>query len=87
MGLSDKLRQVVSGARGLVRSRDPSSYSRYKRDQDFERKQADQDRRSQEDSVERAREKDERQHGFEERYAVEHEQDLERERGRLADNS
>lgn len=79
--------QVVNGARGLWRSRDPNNYFRYERDQDFARKQADHDRQAQEDSVQRAREKDQRKHGFEERHAVEHEQDVERERARRADNS
>ena len=53
MGLTDKLMQVVNGARKLRRSRDPDSYARYERDQDSERKQADHDRHVQEDLAER----------------------------------
>ena len=87
MGLSDTLMQVVNSARKLRVSRDPDSYSRYERDQDFERKRADHQRHAQEDSAERTRVKDERKHDFEERYAVEHEPDVEREQGKRADNS
>ncbi len=87
MGLMDKLMQVVNGARKLRASRDPNSYSRYERDRDFERKQADHERQAQEDSAERTREKKEREHDFEERYAVEHEQHVESEPPRRPDSS
>ena len=46
MGLMDKLMQVVDGARKVRLSRDPDSYSRYERDQDFERKRADHERQT-----------------------------------------
>ena len=87
MGLTDKLMQVVNGARKLWLPRDRDSYSRYERDRDFERKQADHERQAQEDSAERTRENEERTHDFEERYAVEHEQHVERERAKRADSS
>ena len=87
MGLTDKLMQVVNGARKLWLPRDPNSYARYERDRDFERKRADRERQAQRDSAERTRENEERTHGFEERYAVEHEQDVERERAKRADSS
>jgi hypothetical protein len=47
MGLTDKLMQVVNGARKLWLSRDPDSYSRYEGDRDFERKRADHQRQAQ----------------------------------------
>jgi hypothetical protein len=87
MGLTDKLMQVVNGARKLRLSRDPNSYSRYERDRDFERKRADHERQAQEDSAERTREKEQRTHDFEKRYAVEHEQHVEGERTKRADSS
>ena len=85
MGLTDKLMQVVNGARKLWLSRDPDSYSRYEGDRDFQRKRADHERHAQEDSAERTRENEERTHGFEQRYAAEHEQPVERERANRAD--
>jgi hypothetical protein len=87
MGLTDKLRQVVKGARKVRLSRDPDSYSRYERDRDFERKRADHERQTDEDLAERTRENEERTHGFEERYAAEQEQQVERERPKQADSS
>ena len=87
MSLTEKLMQVVNGARKLRRSRDPDSYAGYERDQDYSRKQADHDRHVQDDLEERTRAKDERKDDFEERYAVEHEQDVERERAKRADSS
>jgi hypothetical protein len=87
MGLTDKLMQVVNGARKLRAFRDPKSYSRYERGRDLERKRADHERQAQADSAERTREKKEREHDFEERYAVEHEQHVERERPKRADSS
>lgn len=87
MGLTDKLMQVVNGARKLRRSRDPDSYARYERDQDFERDRADHERQAHEDLAKGAREKEQRTHDFEERYAVEHEQDVEGERAKPADSS
>jgi hypothetical protein len=51
------------------------------------RRRADRERQAQEDSAERARENEERTHDFEERYAVEHEQHVERERAKRADGS
>ena len=87
MGLTDKLRQVVNGARKLWLSRDPNSYSRYERDRDFESKRADHERQAHEDWAKRTRDEKERKHDFEERYAVEHEQHGERERGKRADSS
>ena len=79
VGLTDKLMQVVDAARKVRQSRDPNSYSRYERDRDSERKRADRERQAHEDLAERAREKEERTHDFEERYAVEHEQHVDRE--------
>ena len=87
MGLADKLMQVVNGARKVRRSRDPDSYARYERDQDFERNRAEHERQAQEDRAKGAREKEQRTHDFEERYAVEHEQHVEGERAKRADGS
>ena len=87
MGLTDKLMQVVNGARKQRRSRDPDSYARYERDQDFERNQAEHDRQAQEDREKGAREKEQRTHDYEERYAVEHEQHVEGERPKRADST
>jgi hypothetical protein len=87
MSLTDKLRQVVEGARKLRQSRDPNSYSHYERDRDDARRGADRERQAHEDSAERAREDEERTHGFEERYAVEHEHHVEREPSKRADSS
>jgi hypothetical protein len=87
MGLTDKLMQVVNGARKLRLSRDPNSYSRYERDRDFERKRADHERQAQEDAAERTREKEQRTHDFEKRYAVEHEQHVEGEPAKRTDSS
>jgi hypothetical protein len=87
MGLTDKLMQVVNGARKVRRSRDPDSYARYERDQDFERNRAEHERQAQEDRAKGAREKEQRTHDFEERYAVEHEQHVEGERAKRADSS
>jgi hypothetical protein len=87
MGLTDKLMQIVNGARKLRRSRDPDSYARYERDQDFERNRADHERQAQEDLAKGAREKERRTHDFEERYAAEHEQHDEGERAKRADSS
>jgi hypothetical protein len=87
MGLTDKLRQVVNGARKLRQSRDPDSYARYERDRDFERKRADHERHDQQDSAEHAREKEARTHDFDDRYAVQHEQHVERERKKRPDSS
>ena len=85
MSLTDKLRQVVEGARKLRQSRDPKSYSHYERERDDARRQAEGERQAHEDSAERARENEERTHGFEERYAVEHDQHVEREASKRAD--
>ena len=87
MGLMDKLTQAVNGARKLRRSRDPDSYARYERDQDFERSRADHERQAREDSAKGTREKEQRTHDFEERYAVEHEQHVEGDRAKRADGS
>ena len=87
MSLTEKLMQVVNGARNLRRARNPDSYARYERDRDYARKQADHDRHVQEDSEERTRARDGREHDFEERYAVEHEHDVERGRAKRADGS
>lgn len=87
MGLTDKLMQVVNGARKLRRSRDPDSYARYERDQDFERDRADHERQAHEDLAKGAREKEQRTHDFEERYAVEHEQHVQGERAKRPDSS
>jgi hypothetical protein len=87
MGLTDKLMQVVNGARKLRRTRDPDSYARYERDRDFERHQADHERHAQEDLAKGAREKEQRTRDFEERYAVEHEQRVEGEGTKRADSS
>ena len=87
MGLTDKLMQVINGARKLWLPRDPKSYSRYERDRDLKRKRADHERQAQEDSAKGAREKEQRTHDFEERYAVEHEQHVEGERAKRADSS
>ena len=87
MGLTDKLKQVVNDARKLRRSRDPDSYARYERDQDFERDRADHERQAQVDFAKGAREKEQRTHDFEERYAAEHEQPVEGERAKRPDSS
>ena len=87
MGLKDTLMQVVNGARKLRQSRDPDSYARYERNRDFERERADHERQVQRDSAEHAREKEERTHDFEDRYAVEHEQHVKRERKKRPDSS
>jgi hypothetical protein len=79
--------QVVDGARKLRRSRDPDSYERYERDQDVERDWADRERQAHEDLAQGAREKEQRTHDFEERYAVEHEQHVEGERAERPDSS
>ena len=87
MGLTDKLMQVVRDARKVRLSRDPNSYSRYERDRDLERKRADRERHAEEDFAEHTRKNEERAHDFEERYAVEHEQHVERERPKRPDSS
>ena len=87
MGLTDKLMQVVNGARKLRSARDPDSYASYERDQDFKRNRADHERQRQEDVAKSAREKEQRTHDFEERYAVDHEQHVEGERAKRADSS
>lgn len=87
MGLTDKLTQVFEGARKLRRSRDPDSYARYERDQDFERNRAEHERQAQEGRAKAARENEQRTHDFEERYAVEHEQHVEGERAKRTDSS
>jgi hypothetical protein len=87
MGLTDKLMQVVNGARKLRSSRDPDSYAYYERDQDVKRHRAAHERQRQEDVAKSAREKEQRTHDFEERYAVEHEQHVEGERAKRADSS
>ena len=86
MSLRDKLRQVVEGGRKLRQSRDPNSYSHYERERDEARRHAEGERQAHEDSAERARENEERTHGFEERYAVEHEQHVEREPSKRVDS-
>jgi hypothetical protein len=86
MSLTEKLMQAINGARNLWRARDPDSYAKYERDQNYSRKQADHDRHVQRDAEERTRAKDEREHDFEERYAAEHEQAMERERAKRADS-
>jgi hypothetical protein len=87
MSLKDKLRQVVEGARKLRQSRDPNSYSHYEHDRDEARRHAEGERQAHVDSAERVRENEERTHGFEERYAAEHEQNVERERSKRDDGS
>jgi hypothetical protein len=87
MGLTDKLTQMVNGARKLRLSRNPDSYARYERDQDFERKRAAHERQVQQDSAERTREKEQRTHDFEDRYAAEHEQPVERDQAKRTDSS
>ena len=87
MGLKDKLMQVVDGARKLWQPRDPDSYARYEHDRDYERKRADHERHDQQASAEHAREKAERRHDFEDRYAAEHEQHVEHERKNRPGNS
>lgn len=80
MGLTDKLMQMINGARKQREARDPDSYARYERDRDLERRRADHTRHDQENAAEHAREKEERTHDFEDRYALEHEQHDERDR-------
>ena len=87
MGLTDKLKQVIDGARKTRRSRDPDSYAHYERDRDFERNRADHERQAQEDFAKGAREEEQRTHDFEKRYAVEHEQPVEGERVERPDSS
>jgi hypothetical protein len=87
MGVTDRLMQVLNGARKLRQSRDPDSYAGYERSRDFERRRVDRERHHQQDSAQRAREKEKRTHDFEDRYAAEHEQPVERERQKRPDNS
>jgi hypothetical protein len=87
MGVTDRLMQVLRGARKLRQSRDPDSYARYERNRDFERRRVDRERHHQQDSAERAREKEERAHDFDDRYAAQHEQHVERERQERPDSS
>ena len=87
MGLTDKLMQLVNGARKLRQSRDPESYAHYERTRDSERKRADHERHARQDSAEHAREKEKRTHDFEDRYAAEHEQHGERERKQRRESS
>jgi len=87
MGLADKLKQAVDSARKMRRSRDPDSYARYERDHDFERNRADHERQARENETKRTRKKEQRTHDFEERYAAEHEQHVEGEGAKRADNS
>ena len=70
MGLWDKLRQ----------SRGPDSYFRYRLGRESERKQAERERKSEQDASESRREKADREHEYEERYARELEGEVERER-------
>ena len=86
-GLTEKLRRVVAGARGLWVSRDPSSYSRYRFERASKRKRAAHERQEHTDSVEHAREDAEREHDFEERYALERENDLGRQQGKQEDDA
>lgn len=80
MGLKDRLMQMLNDARKTRESKDPDSYARYERDRDFERSRADHERHNQENAAERARETEERTHDFEDRYALEHQQPVERDR-------
>jgi hypothetical protein len=75
MRLSARLNQLIDGARRQWRSRDPNSYSHYESERDYERKQTDHARSAQEQTDARAREALERRHGFEARYAAEHERE------------
>jgi hypothetical protein len=86
VGLKDELMRVVNGARKLRVSRDPKSYSRYRFEHDSERKRAAHERHYQKDSAEHIREDARREHDFEERYALGHERDVEREPETRADN-
>jgi hypothetical protein len=87
MGLTDKLMQLIDGARKLHRSRDPDSYARYERDRDFERERADRERQAREDLDEGAHGKEQRTHDFETRYAVEHDQHVGGERAKRPDSA
>jgi hypothetical protein len=66
MGLWDRLKQATQ-------SRGRGSYFRYKGKRDFDRKQAERERKSAKDSAEQRDEEAERDRGYEERYARERE--------------
>jgi hypothetical protein len=79
MGLRDKLSQAGNYLRELRRSRAPDSYAQYKWDRRNKREQADRAREHARESAELAREKTEREHGYEARYEREREGDIARE--------
>jgi hypothetical protein len=87
MGLRSRLGQAGGYLRGLRGSLGPDSYSQYKRGRDHEREQADRARGQAEDSTTRAREKAERELGYQERYAREGEDTVERERTEPAEEA
>lgn len=76
MGLRDKLRQAGDYLREVRPSRGPGSYAQYKWDRRNEREQADRAREHARESAELAREKTEREHGYEARYEREREGDV-----------
>jgi hypothetical protein len=75
MALWDKLRQASNSLLKLRASRGPDSYSQYKRERNYERKQADHAHERDRDSAEQEREVAERGREYEERYARERELD------------
>jgi hypothetical protein len=75
MGLFDKLRQGSNYLLKLRSSLGPDSYSQYKRERNYERRQTDHAREHAEDSAEREREGAARGREYEERYARERESD------------
>jgi hypothetical protein len=87
MGIWDRLRQASDYLRKLRLSLGPDSYFQYKRDRKSERKQAEHAQEHAKDSADREREvakrgveKEERDRGYEERYARDREGDIAPER-------
>jgi hypothetical protein len=75
MGLWDKLKQASSSLRKLRLSRGPDSYFQYKLGRDSDRKEADRAAEWKRDEAERGRQKAKREHGYEERYTRERDND------------
>jgi hypothetical protein len=70
----EKLRKVGNYVRKSWSSRDPDSYSHYKRGRERQRKQAERSREEADRSAELAREEVQRRREYEERYAAEREE-------------
>jgi hypothetical protein len=75
MGLWDKLTQAGDYLRRLRLSRGPDSYFRYRRERDYERKQAERARKDSRASAQAERAEAERGREYEERYMREREGD------------